>query len=41
MTDLQIVLEAFGKVIKNFLPAVIFLVVGLAYISIDERKEEK
>lgn len=38
ITNTQIVLQAFLQVIKNFLPVVIFLVVGLAWLSVDERR---
>lgn len=37
MTDTQIVLQGFIKMIKNFLPVVIIFILGLAYISADER----
>jgi putative Mn2+ efflux pump MntP len=39
MTDTQIVLAGFIKMIKNFLPVVMIFIVGLAYISTDERRE--
>ncbi len=41
MTDTQIVLQAFLQVIKNFLPAIIFFIVGLAYIGWDERRDKQ
>lgn len=39
MTDTQIVLQAFLQVIKNFLPAIIFFIVGLAVLAVEERRE--
>ena len=39
MTDTQIVLQGFIKMIKNFLPVVVIFIVGLAYISADERRK--
>lgn len=39
MTDTQIVLWTFGKVILNFSPVVVFGIVGLAVLAVDERRE--
>ena len=41
MTDTQLVLWTFGKVILNFSPAMVLGIVGLAYISVDERRVER
>ena len=38
MTDTQLVLWTFGKVILNFLPAVLVAIVGLAILAVDERR---
>jgi len=38
--DMLIVYQATLLVLKNFLPAVIFIVFGLAYIYLDEKKDK-
>lgn len=40
MDEILIVYQATLLVLKNFLPAVIFIVFGLAYIYLDEKKDK-
>lgn len=40
MDDLLIILKGTIKIIKNFLPAFLFTVIGLAYIYLDEKKDK-
>ena len=39
MNDLSIILAGAIKIIKNFFPVFLFTVVGLAYISWDEKND--
>lgn len=40
MNDLKVFVQVIFKVIKNFAPAIIFLIVGLVHISIDEGRDK-
>ncbi|HHX68077.1 MAG TPA: hypothetical protein GX708_08525 [Gallicola sp.] len=40
MDDILIIYQATLLVLKNFLPAVIFAVFGLAYIYLDEKRDK-
>ena len=39
MDNLSIILKGIIKIIKNFFPAFLFTVIGLAYIGWDERRD--
>ena len=39
MEDILIIYQAILLVLKNFFPAFLFVVIGLAYISWDERRD--
>ena len=38
MTDTQIVLQGFRQVARNFWPTIVAAIIGLAWLSIDERR---